>query len=1151
MSNPSLLIKDISVYKLPGFPRGMLPLHDFARHINIIAGPNGSGKSSTARLIRQLLWQQQLGSVHADFMLDISGVQWGIQADNGHYRVLREGQPDTLPSLPAADESKRYLLALHELVGDMDTDLAALLIREASGGYDLPAAQHKLGYDSRTKQRTITEYRQYNEAKIKIAGIENRQKQLTTKADSLQSLFKARNEAAAASNYHDLYTCLIASLNAGDTLNRLQHLLDDYPPQLRILTGQEFDRIVALEGEIQINNRSIETISGEIHRKETRISELNLPEKGISKALLEELHTRVDTLLSIEQKLGSLDIDIAGAELMTAEALEKLASELRNTDIKPLDVSGTVRLAQFMEGAHRLLSEKQYLETTVGQLKKEQQIAAEDPSKIQEGINALLLWYQERSPLDGIPAWALWVLLLLGIITGVATLLLGWLGLITILLMLGFLLYAARGKRADDGEVRKKDFVRTGLREPQQWDIPGVAARLEELNIASQEAKRLNLLAVQLKTQEDALTDLLPRLAKLDEQRDLWLNEIGVIPLLSADELKDYSGLYWFLASLLTWQQCFAQLKALEEQKVLALDQQKNLLSAINVLIKDIAAEVADGATAKGMYRQLQADETERSTLSEAVKQHNVQLEDKKGLGKKLADELAAIYERLELEEGKKEEIWVWNQQLAAFRQLHKDHQDAGTLHSDKNQTLKAHNLFLEIESELDALTLDEAKLKCAAFKQQADKLDELNKQIIEIERDIEHEKEGTAMEDALAIKEASLNGLEQIYLNNLSAMTGDLVVGLLKETYREQNSAGIFGKANQLFSRITNGRYQLTVEESGAPAFRAYDTIYKNWLELSQLSTGTRIQLLLAVRLAFIEMQEQNVKLPILADEILANSDDLRAKEIISALAEISKEGRQVFYFTAQADEIDKWKAFKANDAELDFKIFTLDGQHNEKPDYRLEQAPLLSGFKIINIPLPGTLTAEEYRKLIKVPRFNPLTEEPEQLHLWYLLDDQQLLYTCLAKRIGNYGQLKGFMQYQGSLPGLDENLWATLQVKIRLLESYQELFRRGRSKPIDRQTLVQSGAVSGTFIDLVAEKLKELNGDPQRLLLALGAKEVQGFLQSKLKALEQYLIGLGVIDDQQVLSAEDLQVRLMALVSNLDIPEVQAYEFIDKVMS
>lgn len=1149
MSNPSLFIKDISVYKLPGFPRGMLPLQEFAKHINIIAGPNGSGKSSTARLIRQLLWQQQLGTLHADVTLDISGIQWGIQADSGHYRILREGQIDTLPSLPAADESKRYLLALHELISDLDTDLAALLIREASGGYDLPAAQHKLGYDSRTKQRTITEYRQYTEAKVKIAAIENRQKQLKTKEDSLQRLSKSRDEAAAALNYHDLYTCIISSLNAADTLERLQLLLDDYPQQLRMLTGGEYDQIVVLEDEIEKNNRALVTISGEISRKETRISELNLPKNGISKALLEELQTRVDALLTTEEKLDALELDIAGSARMTDEALKKITPELKNSDIKTLNVSETAGLAQFMEGAHRLLSEKQFLETSVNQLKKEQSITAEDPSKVRDGISALLLWFQERSPLNGIPVWTLWVFLILGIITGVATLLLGWPGLIVIVLMFGFLFYASRAKSGDDGGVRKNDFIRTGLREPQQWDTPGVVTRLEELNTASQEAKHLELLAIQLKGQEDALADLLPRLAKLDEQRDAWLNEIGVVPVLSADELKDYSGLYWFLANLLIWQQYFSELQAFEDQSEQALNQQNTLLSAINLLVKDIAAEVVDGATAKGMHRKLQADEAERWTLSEAIGQLNVQLEDKTGTGKNLTAELGAVYKKFDLEDGQKEEIWGWNQQLETFRQIHKNHQDAGTLHRDKDQTLKAHNLFAEVASELSTLTIDEAKMKCTAFKQQADKLDELTKQIIEIERDIEREKEGTAMEEALAVKEASLNGLEQVYQQNLASATGDMMVNLLKETYREQNSAGIFGKANQLFSRITNGRYHLTVEENGAAGFRAYDTVYKNWLELSQLSTGTRIQLLLAVRLAFIEMQEQNLKLPILADEVLANSDDLRAQEIISALAEISKDGRQVFYFTAQADEIDKWKAFKASDPELDLKVFTLDGQHNEKPDYRLDEAPLLSAFKVTDIPLPGDLTADEYRKLIKVLRFDLLTEEPEQLHLWYLLEDQLLLYTCLSKRISTYGQLKGFMQYQGRLPGMDENVWATIQIKVRLLESYLELFRRGRSKPIDRQVLVQSSAVSGTFIDLVGDKLQELNGDPQRLLLALGAKEVPGFLQSKLKALEQHFITLGVIDDQQLLSAEDLQIRLTAIISNLDIQEDQAQTFIRKV--
>jgi len=1098
-----------------------------------------------------VLWQQQLGTLHADVTLEISGTQWGIQADSGHYLILREGQTDTLPSLPAADESKRYLLALHELINDTDTDLAALLIREASGGYDLSGAQHKLGYDSRTKQRTINEYRQYNEAKVKIAAIESRQKQLKVKADSLQGLVKLRDEAADALNYQNLYACVISSLDAAETLSELQILLDKYPKQLWILTGEEYGQIEALEQEIRENEQAARAISDEISRKETRISELSLPKGGINKALLEELQTRVDSVLAAEEKHEALQLEIAGSALMVEDALKKLAPALKNTDIKPLNVSGTVRLAQFMESAHRLLSEKQFLETAISQLKKEQPTVAEDQVKIQDAINALLLWFQERSPLEGIPVWSLWVLLLLGIVTGLVTLVVGWPGLISIVLMLGFLFYAARRKPGDSGEIRKKDFMRTGLREPQLWDTTGVAARLDELNIASQEAKRLNLLAIQLKIQEDALVALVPRLDKMDEQRDSWLKEIGVIPMLSENELKDYSGLYWFLTNLQTWQQQFSELKAFEKQKEEALSQREALLAAINLLVKNIASEVGDGAEAKGLHRKLQIDETERWTLSEAVGQLNMQWEDKKDTGKKLSAELAAIYEKLELNTDQKETIWGWNQQLGAFRQLHKDHQDAGVLQLDRNHALKTHQLFTVIESEFDTLTLDEARVKCAAFKHQADKLDELNKQIIEIERDIEHEKEGTAMEEALSVKETSLSGLEQVYQNNLASVTGDLVVSLLKETYREQNTAGIFGKANRLFSRITNGRYHLTVEDAAAPGFRAYDTVYKNWLELSQLSTGTRIQLLLAVRLAFIEMQEQNLKLPILADEVLANSDDLRAHEIISALAEVSKDGRQIFYFTAQADEIDKWKALKAIDPELDIKIYTLDGQHNEKADYRLDKAPLLSGFKVTDIPGPGDSTPDEYRKLLKVPRFNLLTEEPQQLHLWYLLDNQQLLYACLLKRISTYGQLKGFIQYQGQLTGMDESLWTAVQLKVRLLESYLDLYRKGRPKPIDRQVLIQSGAVSGTFIDQVSEKLRELNGDPQRLLSALGAKEVQGFLQTKLKTLEQYFNGLGVINDQQLLSTEDLQARLTAIVSNMDIQEDDAQSFISKVIN
>jgi len=79
--------------------------------------------------------------------------------------------------------------------------------------------------------------------------------------------------------------------------------------------------------------------------------------------------------------------------------------------------------------------------------------------------------------------------------------------------------------------------------------------------------------------------------------------------------------------------------------------------------------------------------------------------------------------------------------------------------------------------------------------------------------------------------------------------------------------------------------------------------------MSLDRLSAGTRVQLLLSVRLAFIEQQEQGYRLPIILDETLANSDDEKAEQIMHAVLEICRNDRQVFYCTAQMDELDKWK--------------------------------------------------------------------------------------------------------------------------------------------------------------------------------------------------------------------------------------------------
>jgi hypothetical protein len=1151
MSKPTLLIKDIEVFKMPSFPRGMAALNGFARNINIIAGPNASGKSSTARLIRQLLWRQQLERLHADCRLEIAGSNWDIHAESGYYSCQRDGQVDILPSLPAVDESTRYLLALHELVGEKDADLARLLTKEASGGYDLQSALQKLGYDGRTKPRTVNEFKQLELAKGKVAAIETRQKQLKDKEDTLQSLIKAKEDAAAALNYQDLYACVIASIDARDTFDQLDLQYNASPKQLRKLTGKEYQDILDLEQDIDDNEQAIETAEGEISKKQARLTTLALPEGGIDRAVLEELQIRVERLLTAEAKLLELEIDISGRELVAAEALKKLAADLKNTDIKPIDLAEVTDLDRFLLEAHQLQSEKQFLETAIRLLKMEQRKAGTDSALLADGIKALLLWSQDSSPVAGIPGWALWTLFGLGVITAVATWLIGWPGLSGIIIMLVFLMFSSRAKNSADSETRKGDFRRTKLTEPASWDTDGVLKRLEELNTALQEVKWLDLIDRQLESQGAALEGLQPKLEKLEKQRGGWLEKIGALPHISEEELKNYSGLYWFLKNLMDWQQCYAELKALQLQRVQAEGQQEDSLTDINLILKDIGEAIADGPEAQGMLRKLQTAENERQRLADGIGGLEGQLEEKNLLKERLAKKLRAIYDDLELSYSEKEMVWSLTEQLDTFKELVKERQRAEFLLSEKQNILSTHSLFAEIEQELDTLVLEQVREKCANFKLQADKLENLNKQIIEIQRDIEREKNGHDLEEALATRDSAIEGLENLYQNNLSSVTGNLLVNQLKEAAREKNQSKVFEQANRLFNRITNGRYELILEEKDIPVFKANDTVLKIGQELSELSTGTRIQLLLSVRLAFIDSQEQNLKLPILADEVLANSDDHRAKEIIRALVEISKDGRQVFYFTAQADEIDKWKTFAETDQELDFKVFTLSGQPNDQTNYRPNEFSSPPSFRINAVPAPGKATAAEYREILKVPTFNLLSEDAEQLHLWYLLDDNALLFECLQKGISRFGQLKSFVQLQGRLSGLNEGLWLSLQLKIKLLESYLDFYRRGRPKAIDRQILVQSGAVTGNFIEQVSARMKEVNNDPQKLIKAMKAGEVSGFRQTKVDELEHYFIAQGILDDQEQLTQEDLQVRLNAVLSNLDLPTAEADAFLIRVIS
>ncbi len=120
-------------------------------------------------------------------------------------------------------------------------------------------------------------------------------------------------------------------------------------------------------------------------------------------------------------------------------------------------------------------------------------------------------------------------------------------------------------------------------------------------------------------------------------------------------------------------------------------------------------------------------------------------------------------------------------------------------------------------------------------------------------------------------------------------------------ERYRDENQGPVVGRAGELLSVTTGGAYsrlRTDYDAQDQPVLRA---VRDNGevIGLEAMSDGTRDQLFLALRLAFLEKSVRETEpLPFVLDDVLVNFDDERSGCALRALAEISRL-TQVIFFT------------------------------------------------------------------------------------------------------------------------------------------------------------------------------------------------------------------------------------------------------------
>ncbi|MBF2761718.1 MAG: hypothetical protein ISN28_15905 [Ectothiorhodospiraceae bacterium AqS1] len=431
----------------------------------------------------------------------------------------------------------------------------------------------------------------------------------------------------------------------------------------------------------------------------------------------------------------------------------------------------------------------------------------------------------------------------------------------------------------------------------------------------------------------------------------------------------------------------------------------------------------------------------------------------------------------------------------------------------------------LEGDAELSALAMadDEAAVDrlIAGFEADKVRISSLREEITRIRTLIDQAGQGGALEDARAKCRRRGDALERRFEDAKRAEARAFWLDEIESVHRTDSLPDALRLAQRWFARFTRHRFALEVVAKDR--FSARDNADGARRALSELSSATRMQLRLAVRIAWaLESEKGRTSLPFFLDEALTTADPERFRIVARSLAEFAAEGRQIFYLTAQAHEASHWQASPASPLSRVSVIDLAARRRLERAvvspsDIAPPPAPSLP-------PLPGDDSPEEYAQRLGVSLIDPW--RPHSTHPFYLLrHDLPLLRRLLAAGIDHLGALDSLLASGEAAVALGLCERRNLQRLQGAATAWFEAWQVGRGRPVDASALEGSGIVSEVFIERALEILRDAKGDAQRLLEAMGA--LRNFRKDRLERLRQWLFEQGHLSDDSPLDTSALERR------------------------
>ena len=1131
----ALVFRKVSVAKAPGFDREAFPILDHLQPgLNVVWGPNGAGKSTLARALRGLLWPAPDGGCQAQAEVELDGVAWRLERMGPSLRQTRLSDNHVSQSQwGGAEDAERHWFPLHELLQAQrrDGSFQAYIRNKLQGGVDLEAACRAAGGVDRPLAPNGGETQALRRASETRKAIQSAQEQQKPLRDRLQESAAAVLRAREAGQRLGEVRQALAFLEAGRRVQASAAALRAFPEAVARLSPEDPLRLAELEKREAVLLQELQEGKDLLLRKQEDLAALKVPEGLLADgALKARIQAWCERLRALEPAWRQ-----AQAELAKAEALEQ-AWQTQMSWLLPEPPEGAC-LPGMIQRLRILASSCEPLRCAVDAAAKRLKslgpltgagAGARDTVEHWREVQACLPGWLGRSlqaalPVEGpvipwgrarIALGGATLLVLLAAALGM--LLKPWLVLAALLapVLAWAVLRPVKGQaalaveeaaaagRVDREEARLLLAAFPEL-QPCGWSPRlllelqrAIANRLGQAHLREAFNRERDLAEVELKQAREAYGVWLTE----------WREAAAALQLDGGEPALEGAQFFHFAPHLAEWLQRLGALAQARAGTQARREELAEALAALQELLRTQGGLTLPAPTVVELLAQVQElqERRERAVLISAQAQDLQERLARKG-GEELLECLEALdafWQSRGFGAPDREALSAWaalvdarRGAVLALEGAERALQSLSTaalgtaalgtaaLGTAAHSTAELIARIAGLEQGALELEAEELEAEAAALEPRSTRHGVLQEQ---------HEKllGGDALARALHGEAVARKALELAQQENTLGRVVTLLAQELKEKTLLEEQPAVLNRASAWLRRFTRNRLSLGLHpETG---FFARDAVQNRTTALEELSSGTRVQLLFAVRLAFIEeLEGQSVALPVFLDEVLANADEDRALAMVEAILEIAKV-RQVFYFTAQADEVGKLKALAGEGGLHEVSLEALASAQARG------QSPLLPlDWPRFTLPEP----LEDYDAygaacgVAGAARFAPL----EGLHAWHLYTRTLDLQAVLRLRFHQVGQVLAAATPEA----------AALRPRMALLGRAQVLAQQGRGRCLNPQDLEEADLPGvnkkAGYWAAVLELAQAAAGDGFRLEGAL--KGVPGLREDPRAALKAWL--------------------------------------------